>query len=74
MENYPGRGVLLMRSSNFQGHGSLILLSPCFTFVSSKLIPAKHVSTVQKDKVILTYAIVSGFKFIVVTVIQNSIS
>ena len=42
--------------------------------MSSKLIPAKHVSIVQKDKVIFTYAIVSGFKFIVVTVIENSIS
>ena len=39
----------------------------------SKLIPTKHVSTVQKDKAILTYVIVSGFKLTVGTVIQNSI-
>ena len=30
-------------------------------------------STVQKDKAVLTYAIVSEFKFIVGTVIENSI-
>ena len=44
-----------------------------FYFVSSKLMPKKHVSTMQKDKAILTYAIVSGMKFNVGAVIENSI-
>ena len=44
-----------------------------FYFVSSKLIQTKHVSTMQKDKVILTYAIVSRMKFNVRVVIENSI-
>ena len=39
----------------------------------TKLIPMKHVSTVQKDKAILTYAIVSRFMFNVGMVIENSI-
>ena len=42
-------------------------------FVSSQLIPMKHVSTVQKDKAMLTYAIVSGFKFNVGAMIENHI-
>ena len=42
-------------------------------FVFSKLILKKHVSTMQKDKAILTYAIVSGMKSNVGTIIENSI-
>ena len=42
-----------------------------FYFVSSNLISTKHVS--KKDKAIFTYAIVSGIKFNVGTVIENSI-
>ena len=45
----------------------------CFYFFSSKLIPTKNVSIVQKDKVVLTYAMVGGFKFNVGMVIENSI-
>ena len=41
--------------------------------MSSKLKPTEHVSIVQKDKAVLTYTIVSGFKFNVGTVIENSI-
>ena len=37
------------------------------------LIMTKHVSTVQKDKAMLTYAFVSRFKFNVGTMIENSI-
>ena len=44
-----------------------------FYFVSSKLIPAKHVSIVQKDKAMLPYVVVSKFKFNVGMVIENSI-
>ena len=44
-----------------------------FYFVSSKLIPTKHISIVKNDKAILTYDIVSGMKFNVEEVIENSI-
>ena len=44
-----------------------------FYFVSSKLILTKHVSIVQKNKDLLTYAIVSGMKFDEGAVIEKSI-
>ena len=44
-----------------------------FYFVSSKLVPSKHLSTVGRDKALLTYAIVKGYKFNVGKVIENSI-
>ena len=44
-----------------------------FDFVSSKLVPSKHLSTVGRDKAFLTYAIVKGYKFNVGKVTENSI-
>ena len=44
-----------------------------FYFVSFKMTLTKHVSIVQNDKAILTYAIVSGMKFNVGAVIKNFI-
>ena len=42
-------------------------------FVSSKLVPFKHVPIVIRDKALLTYAIVTSYKFNVGKVIENSI-
>ena len=44
-----------------------------FYFVSSKLVPSKHVSKVTRDKAILLYAIVKGYKFNVGKIIESSI-
>ena len=44
-----------------------------FYFVSSKLVPSKHVSIVRSEKAILFYAIVKGYKFNVGKIIKNSI-
>ena len=44
-----------------------------FYFVSSKLVPSKHLSIVERDKELLTYAIVKGYKFNVGKVKKNSI-
>ena len=44
-----------------------------FYFVSSKLVPSKHLSKVRRDKALLIYAIVKGYKFNVGKVIENSI-
>ena len=45
----------------------------CFYIVYAKLRPSKHVSTVLRDKAILTFSIVNGFKFNVRHVIKSSI-
>ena len=44
-----------------------------FYFVSSKLVSSNHLSTVGKDKALLTCAIVEGYKFNMGQVIENSI-
>ena len=44
-----------------------------FYFISYKFVPSKHLSTIRKDKEILTYAIVKGYKFNVGKFIGNSI-
>ena len=44
-----------------------------FYSASYKLVPSKHLSTVRKDKELLTYAIIKGYKFIGGKVIENSI-
>ena len=44
-----------------------------FYFVSCKLIPSKHLSTIRTDKALLTYVIVKGYKFNVGKIIENSI-
>ena len=44
-----------------------------FYFVSTNLRPSKHVSKVLRNKTILTYAILNGYKFKVGDVIECSI-
>ena len=44
-----------------------------FYFVPAKLVPSKHLSTVGRDKALLTYAIVKGYKFNMGKIIENSI-
>ena len=44
-----------------------------FYFVSSKLVPSKHLSTVGSGTTLLTYAIVRGYKFNVGRVIEHFI-
>ena len=34
-----------------------------FYFVSSKLVPSKHLSMIERDKALLPYSIVKGYKF-----------
>ena len=44
-----------------------------FYFMSSRLLPSKHVSTLYKDKTIFLYAILENYKFDVENIIQNSL-
>ena len=44
-----------------------------FYFMSSRLLPSKHVSTVYRDKAVLLYAILMNFKFNVGNIIKNSL-
>ena len=40
--------------------GLIEIAKTWFYFISSKLVPSKHLSTVGRDKALLTYAIVKG--------------
>ena len=44
-----------------------------FYFISSVLLPSKHLSTVRRNKVILLYALLNGYKISVGRIIANSI-
>ena len=44
-----------------------------FYFVSSALLPSKHLSTVRKNEVILLYALLKGYKINVGKINENSI-
>ena len=44
-----------------------------FYFVSSVLLPSKHLSIVRKEEAILLYALLKGYKFSVGKIIENSI-
>ena len=44
-----------------------------FYFVSSVLLPSKHLSTVRRNKAILFYALLKGYKINVGKIIENSI-
>ena len=44
-----------------------------FYFVSSTLLPSKHLSTVRKNEVIILYAVLKGYKIDVGKMIENSI-
>ena len=45
-----------------------------FYFVSSVLLPSKHLSTVRKNEAILLYALPKGYKINVGKIIENSIT
>ena len=44
-----------------------------FYFMSSRLLPLKHVSTIYRDREVLLYSIIMNFKFNVGNIIQNSL-
>ena len=44
-----------------------------FYFVSSVLLPSKHLSTVRRNEAILLYALLKGYKINVGKIIENSI-
>ena len=44
-----------------------------FYFISSVLMPSKHLSTVRREEVILLYALIKGYKFDVGKIIETSI-
>ena len=45
-----------------------------FYFVSSVLLPSKHLSTVRRNEAILLYALLKGYKMNVGKIIENSIT
>ena len=45
-----------------------------FYFISSVLLPSKHLSTVRRDETILHYALLKGYKINVGKIIEKSIS
>ena len=44
-----------------------------FYFLSSIILPSKHLCTIREKKVVLLYAILKGYKFSVGKLIENSI-
>ena len=44
-----------------------------FYFVSSVLLPSKHLNTVRRNEAILLYALLKGYKINVGKIIENSI-
>ena len=44
-----------------------------FYFMSSKLLPSKHVSTVYRDRAVVLYAILMNFKFNLGNIIKTSL-
>ena len=44
-----------------------------FYFISSVLLPSKHLSTVRRNEAILLYALLTGYKIDVGKIIENSI-
>ena len=69
----PWKKSVLNEVRSFLRTGLIKTAKSWFYFVFSKLILMKSMPIVQKDKAVLTYAIVSGFNFNVGTVIENSI-
>ena len=58
----------------YLARGSLIEESKVwFYFVSSTLLPSKHLSTVRRNEAILLYALLKGYKINVGKIIENSI-
>ena len=78
LEDLVGGSVAWTRNANqevmsFLRTGLMEIAKTWFYFVSYKLVPSKHLSIVRRDKALLTYAIVTCYKFNVGKVIENSI-